>query len=122
MGVLLGASASASAVALSHKVALVLTLVMLVLSAWSFAHNACERRGYGPLVLCVFAAPLLLSNPVVNLLEDYDIIDDFGPMNTLVNVVTWVGVLEVMVAAAWNASVDLRLLRWVNRRFGCVSI
>ena len=69
MSVALGASASASAVVLSHKVALVLTLVMLVLSAGSFAHNAQQRRGYGPLLLCVFAAPLLLSNPVINLLE-----------------------------------------------------
>ena len=69
MSVALGASASASAVVLSHEVALVLTLVMLVLSAGSFAHNAQQRRGYGPLLLCVFAAPLLLSNPVINLLE-----------------------------------------------------
>jgi hypothetical protein len=69
MSVALGASASASAVVLSHKVALVLTIVMLAFSTGSFAYNAQQRRGYGPLLLCLFAAPLLLSNPVINLLE-----------------------------------------------------
>ena len=86
MGVMLGASASASAVAASHQVALVMTIVMLVLSAYTFAHNARDRRGYGPLVLCLFASPLLLANPIVNLLEDYEYIDNFGPMNTFLNV------------------------------------
>eukprot|EP00937_MAST-01D_sp_MAST-1D-sp2_P002901 g2901.t1 len=111
MGVLLGASASASAVALSHKVALVLTLVMLVASGASFAHGAAQRRGYGPLVLCVFASPLLLANPIVNLLEDFEFIDNFEPLNVLLNVITWVGVLEIMTASVWNASLDRRMAR-----------
>ena len=122
MGVMLGASASASAVAASHQVALVMTIVMLVLSAYTFAHNARDRRGYGPLVLCLFASPLLLANPIVNLLEDYEYIDNFGPMNTFLNVITWVGVVEILVASIWNASLDLRLARWAGRRFRCIDV
>jgi len=116
MSVALGASASASAVVLSHKVALVLTIVMLAFSTGSFAYNAQQRRGYGPLLLCLFAAPLLLSNPVINLLEDFDMIQSFDPMNVFMNIITWIGVLQIMVASIWNASFDRKFANWCSAR------
>ena len=161
MSVALGASASASAVVLSHKVALVLTIVMLAFSTGSFAYNAQQRRGYGPLLLCLFAAPLLLSNPVINLLEvrrpprapprpcarctracclllpahltrrhpdlalfghqDFDMIQSFDPMNVFMNIITWIGVLQIMVASIWNASFDHKLANWCSARLCCGS-
>ena len=75
---------------------LVVTTLMLLLSIWFMVKDVRRGKrisrsqsslvltrcvtGYGPFLLTIFSAPLLIANPVVNLMQDYRYFEGFEPM------------------------------------------
>lgn len=72
------ASASASTLLLSRKLALIVTLVLVLATARSLYIGASQRRGYGPFMLCLFALPLVLAQPVVGVLQSLHYFNSYG--------------------------------------------
>lgn len=68
-------------------------------------------RGSGPIFLTVFAWPLVMANPTVNLMLDKGTIKNDPALSTLLNVVTWIGVLEMTFASGWNSSLDEKIVK-----------
>ena len=68
-------------------------------------------RGVGPVVLTFFSLPLVMSNPTINLMQDNGTIKSNSDLNMLLNVVTWIGVLEMTFASGWNASLDEKIVK-----------
>lgn len=63
-------------------------------------------RGFGPIFLTAFAFPLVMLNPTINLMMDKGTIASGPTLNTMLNAVTWIGVLEMTFASGWNSSLD----------------
>jgi|TARA_B110000090_G_scaffold196045_1_gene232658 hypothetical protein len=110
LNVVLGSGASASSILFSHYVAFYLTLVMAGLSLYLLIRD--HPRGAGPIFLTAFALPLVMANPTINLMLDKGTIASDPTLNTLLNMVTWIGVLEMTFASGWNSSFD----EWVVKK------
>ena len=91
----------------SHYVAFYLTLLLGGLSMYLLIKD--HPRGYGPIFLTMFALPLVMINPTINLMQDNGTIASNTELNTLLNVVTWIGVLEMTFASGWNSSMDQKV-------------
>ena len=110
LNVLMGSTASASSVLLSHWLAFWVTILLSGLNIYLVWKD--RPRGVGPLLLTLFSTPLIMLNPSVNLMMDKKIIvDSTLAMSRLLNFVTWVGVIEMTMAAGWNSSLDRKLGR-----------
>ena len=72
-GAIFGFTTSAGSLYHAHWIGLAFTALGLSFTAISLSWGAETRRGYGPSVLVATAAPLLLTNPMVSLLEDFAI-------------------------------------------------
>ena len=70
-GTLFGFTTSAGALYQAHWIGLAVTGAGLLLTTAMLSWSAQNRRGYGPALLAATAAPLLLANPTVALLEDF---------------------------------------------------
>lgn len=70
-GTLFGFTTSAGALYQAHWIGLAVTGLGLLLTTAMLSWSAEKRRGYGPALLAATAAPLLLANPAVALLEDF---------------------------------------------------
>lgn len=70
-GTLFGFTTSAGALYQAHWIGLAVTSAGLLLTTAMLSWSAQKRRGYGPALLAATAAPLLLANPAVALLEDF---------------------------------------------------
>lgn len=71
------------------------------------------------MMLAVFGTPLVLMNPVVNLMQDHGTVKgDNLALNRMLNTITWLGVIQVTAASLWNSNVDIRLHEWWQRRRG----
>ncbi len=66
-----GFTTSAGALYQAHWIGLAVTGAGLLLTTAMLSWSAQNRRGYGPALLAATAAPLLLANPAVALLEDF---------------------------------------------------
>lgn len=116
LNVIMGSSASASSVLFSHWVAFWLTILLGGLNIYMVVKD--HPRGIGPVLLTLFATPLIMLNPLVNLMMDKNIIADSSvAMSRLLNFITWVGVIEMTFATAWNSSLDHK----VAKRCSCCS-
>jgi|TARA_B110000211_G_C13726396_1_gene398316 hypothetical protein len=72
-------------------------------------------RGVGPVFLTLFALPLVMFNPTINLMQDKGTITSTKEMNILLNIVTWIGVLEMTFASGWNSSIDRKVAKRCSR-------
>lgn len=70
-GTVFGFTTSAGALYQAHWIGLAVTGAGLLLTTAMLSWSAQNRRGYGPALLAATAAPLLLANPAVALLEDF---------------------------------------------------
>jgi hypothetical protein len=96
---------------------LILTIVLQVASLGFLLRH--QPRGGGPMMLAVFGTPLVLMNPVVNLMQDHGTVKgDNLALNRMLNTITWLGVIQVTAASLWNSNVDIRLHEWWQRRRG----
>ena len=109
LNLILGSGASASSILMSHYVAFYLTLIMGGVSMYLLIKD--HPRGVGPVVLTFFSLPLVMSNPTINLMQDNGTIKSNSDLNMLLNVVTWIGVLEMTFASGWNASLDEKIVK-----------
>ena len=107
LNLLIGSGASASSIMFSHYVAFYLTLLLGGLSMYLLIKD--HPRGIGPIFLTMFALPLVMINPTINLMQDNGTIASNTELNTLLNVVTWIGVLEMTFASGWNSSMDQKV-------------
>lgn len=105
LSVVLGTTASASAVLFAHYISFGVTIALIILNTWMLYKSPMVETGkqFGPLLLCIFSSPLLLCNPIVNLLEDRDRVEGTHALHTTINFFTWVGVLQMTVATSWNS-------------------
>ena len=75
-------------------------------------------KSHGPLWLCVLSTPFLLFNQVLNILTDYEHIDDSGTLGRVITGAAYVGSAGVLVAVFWNARLCERLeAAWEGDRF-----
>ena len=81
-----------------------------------------RRRGYGPFILCLFAFPLVLTLPIMNVLKSLNYVQSFAPLSTLVNVISWIGVIQMTTASSWNASLDEKLRDWIRMKFQVIEM
>ncbi len=109
LNLVVGSSASASSVLLSHQVAFWVTVALGLLNVALLYKD--RPRGPGPLLLTLFAVPLVMLNPTVNLMQDRGSATSSTELNNLLNIVTWIGVIEMTVAAFWNGSLDRKVRR-----------
>lgn len=91
-----GFAASSSAVFASHVIGVILSSISLSVSLWNLHRT--RGHGPGPLLLALFATPLLLANSVVNLLEDVGRIPNNYHLNLLLNVITVWGIVQLLAA------------------------
>ena len=98
LNVALGVSASSEAVLLSHWAAFIVTIVLQTVSVGYLY----RKESQGPLYLQVFASPLILANPVVNLLLDNKAFQDSRELSLLLNAVTVLGTAEMVFASLWD--------------------
>ncbi|KAF0697912.1 Aste57867_11444 [Aphanomyces stellatus] len=80
--------------------------------------GAAKRRGYGPFMLCLFAFPLVMMQPVLQVMQSLHYFNSYGPMTKLINAISWLGVAQMSTASLWNAGADIYLLGLITRRFG----
>eukprot|EP01050_Picozoa_sp_SAG11_P015900 SAG11_NODE_2110_length_3805_cov_4.091203_1_plen_103_part_00 len=73
LGAVFGFTTSTGTLHRAHWVSLAVTTGGLMFTSIALAWGAAARRGYGPLLLVLSAAPLLLANPTVSLLEDFGV-------------------------------------------------
>ena len=113
LNLLLGSGASASSILFSHYVAFNLTLILGGISMYLLIKD--HPRGVGPVFLTLFALPLVMFNPTINLMQDKGTITSTKEMNILLNIVTWIGVLEMTFASGWNSSIDRKVAKRCSR-------
>ena len=93
-----------------------MTVVGLLLTAAALSWGAACRRGYGPSMLVLSAAPLLLASPAVSLLEDFRIATrQLLALKEQMVLLTFAGQVALLAAVLWNASWDIKLLRCYRR-------
>lgn len=66
-----------------------------------------QRRELGPLLLIIFAAPLVLLNPVMNLAFDYQKVTETHALAVLVNILTWFGTIQMMTGSLWHSNIAI---------------
>jgi len=94
----------------SHWVALGATLVCISLNLGFLGMGAKRRRGLMPLMLAIAGSGLVALNPVYFLLADYQYTYTKSATDGVVVMLTIVGLVILLGASSWNASVDLMLL------------
>jgi hypothetical protein len=94
--VVTGLAASSSAVLASHIIGVIITSISLSVSLWNLQRH--KGHGPGPLLLAIFAAPLLLANSVVNLAEDIGRVPNNYHLNALLNTMTVLGIIQLLAA------------------------
>jgi hypothetical protein len=122
LNVIAGVATSAGAVFASHIIGLVLTLVSLSVTIGYLIYVALGpvSRGWGPVLLCVFASPLILANSVVNILEDNGTITgNTKYLDQLTYTFTWIGMAQLICATLWNAGIDIKLQKRFGARLKC---
>jgi len=70
------------------------------------------RRGQYPFVVGLAGSWLVILNPVYFLLADHRYLNSSHPQDVIVLLLTIVGVMLLICAASWNASVDKLLKKW----------
>merc|ERR1712072_1253920 len=90
----------------SHWVAFVSTLVLLVFNKGFLFRGAEKRRGFAPLVFALFGSWFVVINPVYFLLADYSVLHTRHATECIVLFLTVFDLLLLMWACAWNASID----------------
>ncbi|KDO19009.1 hypothetical protein SPRG_15758 [Saprolegnia parasitica CBS 223.65] len=80
--------------------------------------GAAKRRGYGPFLMCVFAFPLVLSQPVLQVLQSLRYYNAYAPMTKFINFISWIGLFQMSTASMWNASIDVTLVAWISKHYG----
>lgn len=111
LNVFLGFAASATVVETAHWITLATTILMLVIVSYNMFKGAFEPcgRGYGPLLLTLLATPLILCNPILNLLEDKLSGQLHPPVEPFMNFITWIGIGLLVLAVMWQANLDIWL-------------
>ncbi|ETV78832.1 hypothetical protein H257_07660 [Aphanomyces astaci] len=79
--------------------------------------GASKRRGYGPFMLCLFAFPLVMIQPTLQVLQSLRYYNSYAPMTMLINVISWLGLLQMSTASMWNASLDQTVLEWWHKLY-----
>jgi len=125
LNVLAGVATSATAVYASHMVGLVLTLLALVITIVYLIYVALGpvSRGWGPVLLCLFAAPLIVANSVINLLEDDAYITgNTTHLDRFTYTFTWLGIAQLLCATLWNAQIDRKIASRCGGRCKCCTV
>jgi len=95
----------------SHWVALGATLIFISFNFGFLAAGAKQRRGLLPLVLAIAGSWLVVLNPIYYLAEDYHYTSDPGhERDFIVGMLTIVGLVMLVGASSWNASLDKMIL------------
>jgi len=95
---------SATAVINAHWFSLVATTVLLLITIvmlWK------QKREAGPFLLVIFAAPLVMINPVMNLGFDYQRVTETRTLVVLVNLLTWLGTIQLMTGTLWHSGITM---------------
>lgn len=98
----------------SHWVALGATLLCLGLNKGFLYWGAKQRRGFSPLLVSFAGSWFVILNPIYFLLADYEIVQIDEAAANIVLVLTVFGLMVLIWAASWNASVD----KMVRHRWG----
>ncbi|CAK4609794.1 unnamed protein product [Aphanomyces euteiches] len=112
-----GTTASSSTLLLSKKLAVIITLLLVSYTARSMYQGATRRRGYGPFILCLFAFPLVMMQPILQVMLSLRYYNSYEPMTRLINVISWLGLIQMSTASMWNASLDVYVLDWLSRQW-----
>ena len=114
LSIVLGTTASASAVLFAHVASFAVTALLIVVNTVMLCRSPLFQRHhqYGPLYLCLFSSPLLMCNPIVNVLEDEDKVSGTLALHSVVYFFTWVGVLQMTIATSWNSGLHKRIYRY----------
>ena len=116
LSAIFGFQSSSGSLYRAHWVGLTVTFIGLSLTAASLAWRAAGRRGYGPAVLVISTAPLLLASPAVALLEDFGMLNrQLSVLKQQVLVLTIGGQVALFSAVGWNASLDRALPRRLTK-------
>ncbi|ETV93151.1 hypothetical protein H310_12760 [Aphanomyces invadans] len=98
------------------KLAVLITMLLVGYTIRSMFLGATKRRGYGPFMLCLFAFPLVMVQPVLQVLQSLHYYNSYAPMTKLINVISWMGLIQMSTASMWNASLDQSVLAWWKQR------
>merc|ERR1712072_138917 len=90
----------------SHWIALGSTIVLLGLNKGFLFWGAETRRGFAPLVFALAGSWFVILNPVYFLLADYSMLHTRHATECIVLFLTVFGLLLLIWACAWNASLD----------------
>ena len=117
-GTLFGFTTSAGALYQAHWIGLAVTGLGLFLTTGLLSWSAEQRRGYGPVLLVATAAPLLLANPAVALLEDFGVVHrQLLALKEQILLLTIMGQAALVAAVFWNASWDVKAKMLCSRLF-----
>jgi len=95
----------------SHWIALIATMICVVGTLGFLFVGAQQRRGLLPLVVGIAGSWLVMLNPIYFLLADYQYLRHTRyATDCIVLLLTIVGVLLLVGASSWNASVDKMIL------------
>lgn len=96
----------------SHWIAFGATVSLLAATLVFLNVGADLRRGQYPFVVGLAGSWLVILNPVYFLLADHRYLNSSHPQDVIVLLLTIVGVMLLICAASWNASVDKLLKKW----------
>ncbi|OQR97302.1 hypothetical protein THRCLA_07028 [Thraustotheca clavata] len=102
---------------LSKKLAVIITALLVGYTARTLYIGAAKRRGYGPFLMCCFSIPLVLSQPVLQVLQSLRYYNSYGPMTSFINFISWMGLFQMSTASMWNASLDVTIITWYTKKF-----
>jgi len=108
----LGIGGGSRVMVLSHWVAFGATFLLLGVTLMSLVVGADKRRGKTPFLVGFFGSWLVILNPIYFLLADHLYIQAPAAQDMIVLLLTIVGVVVLVIAASWNASVDRVIAAW----------
>lgn len=113
ISVVFGVGGSLSSLFFKYWASLVLSGILITLSLTLIYCKA--ARGLRPFLLGVASVPAMLQQPVflacsASVLSEYDLLGD-SMIKITSTVATWTGVLGMVCASLWNASVDKKLYK-----------
>merc|ERR1711988_53984 len=101
----------------SHWVAFGATVVLVALNLGFLGMGAERRRGLMPLIVGLAGTWLIVLNPLYFLLADYKyLVQTRHATDSIVLMLTVIGLLILMTASSRNASVDRMLMHWWQLR------
>merc|ERR1712070_668744 len=113
MGQIFRLDIAAPVLTTSHWIAFGATVVLVALNLGFLWTGAERRRGYLPLVLGLAGTWLIVLNPLYFLLADYKyLVHTRHATDSIVLMLTVIGLLILITASSWNASIDRMLAHW----------